>query len=190
MLTTFSRFSQDASYPYGSGGPNGSFSLMTSHHMKKCGTQREDFGRICVAQRANALQYPGALMKSPLTLEQYMEARLIADPIVLFDCVMPTRNARNGMLFTTEGIVSIRNAKWKTCFEPIDPGLDHYAAQTFTKAYLRHLVIANEPLFMEIASIQNLAFYLWLMGEMRMAIAEGRFASWRNEWTERVSGRL
>ena len=82
MLTTFSRFSQDASYPYGSGGPNGSFSLITSHHMKTCGTRREDFGKICVAQRANALNYPGALMQSPLTLEQYMDSRLIADPIV------------------------------------------------------------------------------------------------------------
>ncbi len=93
MLTTFSRFSQDASYPYGSGGPNGSFSLITSHHMKTYGTQREDFGKICVAQRANALNYPDALMKSPLTLEQYMDARLIADPIVLFDCVMPCAGA-------------------------------------------------------------------------------------------------
>lgn len=93
MLTTFSRFSQDASYPYGSGGPNGSFSLMTSHHMKTYGTQREDFGKICVAQRANALKYPDALMKSPLTLDQYMDARLIADPIVLFDCVMPCAGA-------------------------------------------------------------------------------------------------
>ena len=93
MLTTFSRFSQDASYPYGSGGPNGSFSLMTSHHMKTYGTQREDFGRICVAQRDNALKYPGALMNKPLTLEQYMDARLIADPLVLFDCVMPCAGA-------------------------------------------------------------------------------------------------
>jgi len=93
MLTTFSRFSQDASYPYGSGGPNGSFSLITSHHMKTCGSRREDFGKICVAQRENALRYPDALMHKPLTLEQYMEARLIADPIVLFDCVMPCAGA-------------------------------------------------------------------------------------------------
>lgn len=114
----------------------------------------------------------------------------VARGIDMFDCVMPTRNARNGSLFTTEGIVNIRNAKWKTCFEPVDPGLDNYASQTFTKAYLRHLVIANEPLFMEIASIQNLSFYLWLMGEMRKAISEGRFAIWRKEWTERVSRRL
>ena len=93
MLTTFSRFSQDASYPYGSGGPNGSFSLITSHHMQACGSRREDFARICVAQRENALRYPDALMKSPLTVEQYMNARLIADPIVLYDCVMPCAGA-------------------------------------------------------------------------------------------------
>jgi acetyl-CoA acetyltransferase len=93
MLTTFSRFSQDASYPYGSGGPNASFSLMTSHHMKTCGTRREDFGKICVAQRDNALKYPDALMIRPLTLEEYMDARLIADPLVLFDCVMPCAGA-------------------------------------------------------------------------------------------------
>jgi acetyl-CoA acetyltransferase len=93
MLTTFSAFSQDASYPYGSGGPNASFSLITSHHMKTYGTQREDFGKICVAQRTNALKYPDALMKSPLTLEQYMDSRLIADPLVLFDCVMPCAGA-------------------------------------------------------------------------------------------------
>ncbi len=89
MLTSFSRFSQDASYPYGSGGPNGSFALMTRDYMHHYGIERADFGKLCVAQRANALKYPGALMKTPLTLEQYMTARKIADPIVLFDCVMP-----------------------------------------------------------------------------------------------------
>ncbi len=93
MLTTFSRFSQDATYPYGAGGPNGCFSLLTSHHMKTCGTRREDFGKICVAQRENALKYPHALMKEPLTLEQYLDARLIADPLVLYDCVMPCAGA-------------------------------------------------------------------------------------------------
>ena len=102
MLTTFSRFSQDASYPYGSGGPNGSFALMTSHHMQTYGTQREDFGKICVAQRDSALQYPDALMKSPLTLDQYMEARLIADPIVLFDCVMPCAGAEAYLVMREE----------------------------------------------------------------------------------------
>jgi len=89
MLTTFSRFSQDASYPYGSGGPNGSFSLMTSNYMRTHDITRADFGKICVAQRDNALKYPHAMMKKPLTLDDYMNARLIADPIALYDCVMP-----------------------------------------------------------------------------------------------------
>ncbi|MED5461623.1 MAG: thiolase family protein [Pseudomonadota bacterium] len=93
MLTTFSRFSQDASYPYGSGGPNGSFSLMTRYYMNTYGIQREDFGKLCVAQRDNALKVPHALMKKPLTLDEYMNARLIADPIVLYDCVMPCAGA-------------------------------------------------------------------------------------------------
>ena len=93
MLTTFSRFSQDASYPYGSGGPNGSFSLMTSYYMNTYGVTREDFGKLCVAQRDNALRYPHAMMKKPLTLQEYMDARLIADPIVLYDCVMPCAGA-------------------------------------------------------------------------------------------------
>ena len=93
MLPTFSRFSQDAAYPYGSGGPNASFSLMTSHHMKTFGLTREHFGKLCVAQRDNALRYPHALMKKPLSMDQYMNARLIADPLVLFDCVMPCAGA-------------------------------------------------------------------------------------------------
>ena len=89
MLSSFSRFSQDASYPYGSGGPNGSFSLITRHYMATWGIGREELGKLCVAQRDNALKYPHALMKKPLTLAQYMNARLVADPIRLFDCVMP-----------------------------------------------------------------------------------------------------
>ena len=102
MLTTFSRFSQDAAYPYGSGGPNGSFSLMTSHYMNAFGIQREHFGKLCVAQRDNALQIPHALMKKPLTLDEYMDARLIADPIVLYDCVMPCAGAEAYLVMREE----------------------------------------------------------------------------------------
>lgn len=102
MLTTFSRFSQDAAYPYGSGGPNGSFSLMTSHYMDTYGVRREDYGKLCVAQRDNALQYPHAMMKKPLSLEEYMSARLIADPIVLYDCVMPCAGAEAYLVMREE----------------------------------------------------------------------------------------
>ncbi len=93
MLSSFSRFAQDGSYPYGSGGPNSSFALLTDHYMRKFGATRADFGKLAVAQRANALRYPQAMMKKPLTLEQYIDARVISDPIHLFDCVMPCAGA-------------------------------------------------------------------------------------------------
>jgi acetyl-CoA acetyltransferase len=92
-LSSFSRFAQDAVYPYGSGGPNASFALITRHYMDRTGATREDFGRICVAQRANAQRYQGALMRKTLTMEDYMAARPISDPIHLFDCVMPCAGA-------------------------------------------------------------------------------------------------
>jgi acetyl-CoA acetyltransferase len=92
-LSTFSRFAQDAVYPYASGGPNASFALITRNYMNRFGARREDFGKICVAQRDNALPVPHALMKQKLTLEAYLAARPIADPIHLFDCTMPCAGA-------------------------------------------------------------------------------------------------
>ena len=89
MLSSFSRFASDASYPYGYGGPNANFALLTDRYMQEFGATREDFGKICVAQRHNALANPGAVMKKPLTLDQYLAAKPISDPIALFDCVMP-----------------------------------------------------------------------------------------------------
>ena len=93
LLSSFSRFAMDASYPYGSGGPNASFALIADAYMAEYGVTREDFGRIAVAQRANALQYPDAIMKKPLTLEQYLSARPISEPFGLFYCVMPCAGA-------------------------------------------------------------------------------------------------
>jgi len=92
-LGTFSQFARDAVYPYGSGGPNASFAFLTDYYMRTFGAKREDFGKICVAQRTNALQFPYALMKTPLTLDQYLAARLIAEPLRLYDCVMPCAGA-------------------------------------------------------------------------------------------------
>ncbi|MEM9048248.1 MAG: thiolase family protein [Pseudomonadota bacterium] len=93
LLSSFSRFAMDASTPYGYGGPNASFALLTDRYMTEFGATRTDFGRLCVAQRANALRYPGAVMKRPLTLEDYLAARPIADPLALYDCVMPCAGA-------------------------------------------------------------------------------------------------
>lgn len=102
MLSSFSRFAQDASYPYGSGGPNACFALLTDHYMSEYGAAREDFGTICVAQRANALRNPHAVMKTPLTMEQYMSARMISDPIALFDCVMPVAGSEAFLVMREE----------------------------------------------------------------------------------------
>ncbi len=111
----------------------------------------------------------------------------IARGVDLFDCVIPTRNGRNGTIYTTEGRINIKNAQWTHDFSPLDPGLETYASQTFTKAYVRHLHKAGEILGLQIASLQNLAFYIWLMREARRAITEDRFATWKDEIQPRVS---
>jgi acetyl-CoA acetyltransferase len=92
-LGSFSQFARDAVYPYGSGGPNASFAFLTAYYMRTFGARREDFGKLCIAQRENALRYPHALFKKPLTLDEYLDARLIAEPLRLFDCVMPCAGA-------------------------------------------------------------------------------------------------
>ncbi|WP_143962306.1 tRNA guanosine(34) transglycosylase Tgt [Litoribacter populi] len=114
----------------------------------------------------------------------------IALGVDMFDCVMPTRNARNGMLFTTEGIINMRNEKWKDDFSPIDSGFNSYVSNFYTKAYLRHLTVSKEILAAQIASIHNLSFYLWLVGQAREKIKSGEFASWKNVMVEKVSRRL
>lgn len=114
----------------------------------------------------------------------------IAIGIDMFDCVMPTRNARNGMLFTSEGIINIKNKKWEMDFSPIDPSSDCYVDQTYTKAYLRHLFVGNEILGKQIASIHNLAFYIWLTTEARKHIIAGDFADWKNIMVKKVANRL
>ncbi|MTI39921.1 tRNA guanosine(34) transglycosylase Tgt [Fulvivirga lutimaris] len=114
----------------------------------------------------------------------------IALGVDMFDCVMPTRNARNGMLFTSEGIINIKNKKWEDDFSPIDPNLGGYVDTFYSKAYLRHLIMSKEILGAQIASIHNLTFYLWLVGEARTQIENGTFASWKNEMVEKVSRRL
>ncbi|MBV9987315.1 MAG: tRNA guanosine(34) transglycosylase Tgt [Chitinophagaceae bacterium] len=108
----------------------------------------------------------------------------------MFDCVMPTRNGRNGMLFTTQGVINIRNKKWATDFSPIDTGLPSEISQYYTKAYLRHLFVADELLGLQLASIQNLSFYLWLVTEARKHILAGDYASWKQEMVEVTKTRL
>lgn len=110
--------------------------------------------------------------------------------IDMFDCVMPTRNGRNGMLFTSKGVINIKNKKWATDFSSIDDGIDCHTSNYYTKAYLRHLFISSEILGLQIASIHNLAFYLHLVKEARKHILDGSFTSWKNTMLPILKQRL
>ncbi len=114
----------------------------------------------------------------------------IALGIDMFDCVMPTRNARNGMLFTAEGTINIKNKKWEADFSPIDEMGLTFVDKEYSKAYLRHLFAANEFLGKQIATIHNLGFYMWLVREARERIREGDFASWKSKMVRQMDKRL
>ena len=114
----------------------------------------------------------------------------IARGVDMFDCVMPTRNGRNGMIFTEEGIINFKNRKWATDFSPIQEGTGCFVDEQYTKAYLRHLFVAGELLAMHIASIHNLAFYLRLVRQARQRIVDGTFGDWYKEMTEKTMRRL
>jgi queuine tRNA-ribosyltransferase len=114
----------------------------------------------------------------------------IALGIDMFDCVMPTRNARHGLLFTQNGIINIRNEKWKNDFSPLDENGTTFADQQYSKAYLRHLLVCNELLAAQIASVHNLGFYLWLVKEARSRILDGSFAEWKNKMVKQTAQRL
>lgn len=114
----------------------------------------------------------------------------IALGIDMFDCVMPTRNARHGILYTTQGIINIRNERWKEDFSPIDETLGGYVSTSYSKAYLRHLLVSQEYLAAQIASVHNLTFYLWLVRQAREKILEGTFADWKTAMVQQVSQRL
>ena len=114
----------------------------------------------------------------------------IALGVDMFDCVMPTRNARNGMLFTAHGTINIKNKKWENDFSPIDENGYTFVDTYYTKAYLRHLFAAEESLGKQIASIHNLGFYLWLVREARKHILQGDFSQWKNQMVNQMNNRL
>ena len=114
----------------------------------------------------------------------------IARGVDMFDCVMPTRNGRNGQLFTSEGVINIRNKKWENDFSPIDPNGTTFVDHTYSKAYLHHLVVCGEMLAAQIASLHNTGFYLWLVGEARKHIIAGDFAQWKTMMVEKLGRRL
>ena len=114
----------------------------------------------------------------------------IALGVDMFDCVMPTRNARHGLLYTQEGIIHIKNEKWKNDFSPLDISGTSFVDSFYSKAYLRHLFHAQEILGGMIASLHNLAFYLWLVSEARNNIVSGSFSSWKNQMVKQLDRRL
>ncbi len=114
----------------------------------------------------------------------------IALGIDMFDCVLPTRNARHGVLYTADGIINIKNAKWKDDFSPIDANSPSETSRNHTKAYLRHLIHCQEILGAQIASLHNLSFFLWLVGEARTQIKAGNYAAWKTAMVKRVTARL
>jgi queuine tRNA-ribosyltransferase len=114
----------------------------------------------------------------------------IALGVDMFDCVLPTRNARNGMLFTAEGTINIKNKKWENDFSPIDPAAYCYVDTDYSKAYLRHLFTVNEMLGKQIATLHNLSFYLWLVREARKHILAGTFGAWKTKMVRQMEPRL
>ena len=114
----------------------------------------------------------------------------ISRGVDMFDCVMPTRNGRNGQLFTSEGVINIRNKKWENDFSPIDPNGTTFVDTQYSKAYLHHLVVCKEMLAAQIASLHNIGFYLWLVGEARKHIIAGDFTPWKEIMVEKLSRRL
>ena len=114
----------------------------------------------------------------------------IALGVDMFDCVLPTRNARNGMLFTAEGIINIKNKKWENDFSPIDPAGYCFADTDYSKAYVRHLFTVNEMLGKQICTLHNLSFYLWLVREARKHILAGDFTAWKNKMVRQLNTRL
>jgi len=114
----------------------------------------------------------------------------IARGVDMFDCVLPTRNARHGLLYTTEGIINIRNQKWQADFSPIDAACPAPTSRKHSKAYLRHLFLNNEILGMQIATLQNLAFYLWLVQEARQKILANAFTDWKNDMVKKIGKKV
>ncbi|MFM2135658.1 MAG: tRNA guanosine(34) transglycosylase Tgt [Bacteroidota bacterium] len=165
-----------------------------------CGEQGNAIGGLSVGEPAEEMYEMTELVCSILPHEKPRYLMGVGTPanllecialgIDMFDCVMPTRNARNGMLFTRNGIINIRNEKWKDDLSPIDPDGTSFVDTCYSKAYLRHLVVSKEILGAQIATLHNLAFYLWLVGEARSRIIDGTFSAWKETMVKKVAERL
>jgi queuine tRNA-ribosyltransferase len=165
-----------------------------------CGCDGNAIGGLSVGEPAEMMYEMCALVCSILPEEKPRYLMGVGTPanilenialgVDMFDCVMPTRNGRNGMLFTSKGIVNIRNEKWKNDFSAIDEDGHTFVDTLHSKSYLRHLFISGEILGPQIASIHNLGFYLWLVGEARKHILDGSFSNWKKDMVVKLETRI
>lgn len=186
-------------FPIVQGGTYKDLRIASSQYMADAGLTGCAIGGLSVGEPEEMLyEYTGLCCEHlPIQKPRYLMGvgtpwnmlECIALGIDMFDCVMPTRNGRNAMLFTSEGVINIDNKKWEKDFSPIDAGIGCETSTYYSKAYLRHLMKAGEITGLTIASIQNLAFYLWLMKEARQHILVGDFASWKRAILPQISRR-
>lgn len=186
-------------FPIVQGGTHKDLRIASSQYIAEAGLTGCAIGGLSVGEPEDMLyEFTGLCCEHlPVQKPRYLMGvgtpwnmlECIALGIDMFDCVMPTRNGRNAMLFTSEGVINIDNKKWEKDFSPIDAGIGCETSAYYSKAYLRHLMKAGEITGLTIASIQNLAFYLWLMKEARQHILQGDFASWKQAILPQISRR-
>jgi queuine tRNA-ribosyltransferase len=198
--TTCSYGYNQALFPIVQGSVYSDLRKQSAEYIAACGADGNAIGGLSVGEPVEIMYELTELVCSILPADKPRYLMGVGTPanilegialgVDMFDCVMPTRNGRNGMLFTSEGILNMRNEKWKDDFSPIDPAGTSFVDTEYSKAYLRHLFVAKEILGPMIASLHNLAFYLWLVGEARNQIAAGTFAPWKNMMVKRLMQRL
>lgn len=171
-----------------------------AHHVASLGADGNAIGGLAVGEPAEKMYEMIEVVNEILPTDKPRYLMGVGTPVNILeaidrgvdmmDCVMPTRNGRNGMLFTANGIMNMRNKKWADDFSPLDPDGETWVDSAYSKAYLRHLFVSQELLAMQIASIHNLGFYLWLVREARKHIIAGDFKPWKEEMVARVSQRM
>lgn len=171
-----------------------------AHHVASLGAEGNAIGGLAVGEPAEKMYEMIEVVNNILPADRPRYLMGVGTPanileaidrgVDMMDCVMPTRNGRNGMLFTSQGIMNMKNRKWADDFSPIDPEGETWVDKAYSKAYLRHLFVSGELLAMQIASIHNLGFYLWLVKEARKHILSGDFTDWKKEMIEKVTHRI
>jgi queuine tRNA-ribosyltransferase len=187
-------------FPIVQGGTYQDLRIQSAEFVRDLGREGNAIGGLAVGEPAEVMYEMTDLVTTilPADKPRYLMGvgtpanilEAIALGVDMFDCVMPTRNARNGMLFTTQGIINIKNKKWEADDSAIDELLGGYVSASYSKAYLRHLIHCNEMLGAMIASVHNLTFYLWLVKQARTQIIAGNYSTWKNQMIEQIMRRL